>query len=440
MFKRPGSGWGAVAIVLTAWAGGTAPGADDSPEKAPRWADGVQKTAEEAPKSPEAVLSARGLTRSGASYLLEKQEEECFKKFDDIRPLYEQLETSYNQLVAIAMSEAEVAELQAEQVMTQQQLQSLSASGNSMSRYGGRYARYAQNPNTQLQQQLRAQQSTLSQQLAMAKQQAIPAKQKQETLALYEKHRNELLESSTEVRELFEKVQKEYIDVEAEPPVRTALGALRKLARAQLKIAPSAEFNKRLAQLKKLERMMRPESASQASSAKGKSKSKLGEIEALRSCLLPSVDRAVGGCAGTRNQYREARRGRPTHVPSLERSAMSGCHYAARRSPCPGDSPPPPRPLRSSSGPRSATTWSSSGTDPSACGARPPPGPASTSGWPASGRRHRRARRPVGGHPGPPPGWRPACPVGRRRRGTRPRSATCSSGTSGSVPASRTCR
>ena len=223
MFRRPGSGWGAVAIVLTAWAGVAARGADDSPEKAPKSAEGVPKTAEEVPKSPEEVLSARGLTRSGASYILEKQEEECFKKFDDIRPLYEQLETSYNKLVAIAMNEAQVAELQAEQAMTQQQLQSLSASGNSMSRYGGRYARYAQNPNTQLQQQLRAQQSTLSQQLAMAKQQAVPAKQKQETTALYEKHRNELLESSTEVRELFEKVQKEYTDVEAEPPVRTAL-------------------------------------------------------------------------------------------------------------------------------------------------------------------------------------------------------------------------
>jgi hypothetical protein len=269
MFRRPGSGWGAVAIVLTAWAGVAARGADDSPEKAPKSADGAPKTAEEAPKSPEEVLSARGLTRSGASYILEKQEAECFKKFDDIRPLYEQLETSYNKLVAIAMNEAQVAELQAEQALTQQQLQSLSASGNSMSRYGGRYARYAQNPNTQLQQQLRAQQSTLSQQLAMAKQQAVPAKQ--ETTALYEKHRTELLASSAEVCELFEKVQKEYTDVEAEPPVRTALGALRKSAKAQLKIAPSAEFNKRLAQLKKLERMLRPESASQASSAKGKS-------------------------------------------------------------------------------------------------------------------------------------------------------------------------
>ena len=276
MFRRPG--WEAVAIVLTAWAGVAARGADDSPEKAPKSAEGVPKSAVEAPKSPEEVLSAQGLTRSGASYILEKQEEECFKKFADIRPLYEELETSYNKLVAIAMNEAQVAELQAEQAMTQQQLQSLSASGNSMSRYsgryGGRYSRSALNPNTQVQQQLRAQQGALSQQLAMARQQAVPAKQKQEATALYEKHRKELLESSTEVHALFDKVQKEYADIEAEPPVRTALGALRKSAKAQLKIAPSAEFNKKLAQLKKLERMMRPESASQASSAKGKSKSK----------------------------------------------------------------------------------------------------------------------------------------------------------------------
>jgi hypothetical protein len=273
MLRRPGPGRAAVAILLTAWAGVAARGADDPPERATKSAEGAPKSAEEAPRSPEEVLSARGLTRSGAGYILEKQEDECFKKFDGIRPLYERLETSYNKLVAIAMNEARVAELQAQQAMIQQQLQSLSASGNSMARYGGRYARYAQNPNAQLQQQLRAQQGALSQQLAMAKQ-AVPAKQKQEATALYEKHRDELLESSTEVRELFEKVQKEYTDVEAEPPVRTALGALRKSARAQLKIAPSAEFNKRLARLKKLERMMRPASAAQASSGKGKSKSK----------------------------------------------------------------------------------------------------------------------------------------------------------------------
>ena len=45
---------------------------------------------------------------------------------------------------------------QAEQVMTQQQLQSLSLSGSGRSmspRSGGRYSRYAQNPNAQLQQQ-----------------------------------------------------------------------------------------------------------------------------------------------------------------------------------------------------------------------------------------------------------------------------------------------
>jgi len=241
MFRRPGSGCAAVAIVLTACAGVAARGAGDSPEKAPKAAEG-------APKSPEEVLSARGLTRSGAGYILEKQEEECFKKFDDIRPLYEKLEASFNKLASIAMNEARVAELQAEQAMAQQQLQGLSASGNSLSRYsgrfGGRYARYAQSPSTQLQQQLRAQQGALSQQLAMAKKQAVPAKQKQEATALYERDRKALLESSTEVHALFEKVMKEYTDVEAEPPVRTALGSLRQSARAQLKIAPSAKFNK----------------------------------------------------------------------------------------------------------------------------------------------------------------------------------------------------
>jgi hypothetical protein len=269
MFRRPGSGWGTVAIVLTAWAGVAAWGADNSPEKAPKSAEGAPKSAEEAPKSPEVVLLARGLTRSGASYILEKQEEECFTKFDDIRPLYQQLEASYNKLVAIAMNEAQVAELQAEHAMAQQQLQALNASGNSRM-YSGKYARY--NPTTQAKQQLQGQQNFLSQQLAMAKQQAVPAKQKQDATALNAKQRNELLASSAEVRDLFEKVQQKYTDVEAEPAVHTALGELRKAAKAQLKITPSAEFNKKLAQLKKLERMLRPESASQASAAKGKSK------------------------------------------------------------------------------------------------------------------------------------------------------------------------
>lgn len=278
MFRRPGSGWAAAAIVLIASAGVAARGADDSPEKTPRSAEEAPKSVEEAPKSPEEVLSARGLKRSGARYVLEKQEEECFKKFDEIRPLYEKLESSYNKLASIAMGDAQVAELQAEQAMIQQQLRVLGNSGNSTSRYsrryGGRYARYAQNPNTQLQQQLRAQQNLLAQQVAMAKKQAVPAKEKQEATGLFQKHRTDLLESSTEVRALFEQVRKEYTDVEAEPPIRTALSTMRKAAKAQLKIAPSAEFERKLAQVKKLERMMRPGSASQAYSAKGKSKTK----------------------------------------------------------------------------------------------------------------------------------------------------------------------
>lgn len=290
MRKRPGSGWAAVAIVLTAWAGVAARGADDSPKKAPEGAPKsaveVPESAVEAPKSgaealdtpksPEETLSARGLTRSGTRFILKKQEDECFNKFDEIRPLYEKLESSYNKLVAIAMGDAQVAEIQGEQAWIQQQLQLLSTSGNSMSRYsgryGGRYARYAQSPAAQVQQQLRAQQTVLSQQLALAKQQAVPAKDKQEANALYGRHRTALLASSAEVRELFEKVQKEYTDVEAEPPVRTALGALRQSAKAQLKIAPSTEFTKKLAQLKNLEKMLRPESIAPAPSTKSKSK------------------------------------------------------------------------------------------------------------------------------------------------------------------------
>ncbi|SIO65245.1 hypothetical protein SAMN05444166_7636 [Singulisphaera sp. GP187] len=274
MLSRPGSVWWAVAIVLTAWVGVAARGADDSAEKVPKAAEDAAKSAGEVPKSPEEVLSARGLTRSGAHYILKKQEVECFQKFEDVRPRYKQLETNYNKLAEIAMKEAQVAELQAEQAMTQQQLQSIGTPGRTSSRYGGKYARYAQNPNAILQQELRAQQTALTQQLAMAKQQAVPAKQKQEAMALFERSRNALLASSSEIRELFENVQKEYADIDAEPPVHTALGALRKSAKAQLKIAPSAEFDKKLAQLKKLERMMRPEGASQAPSAKGKSKGK----------------------------------------------------------------------------------------------------------------------------------------------------------------------
>lgn len=284
MFRRSVAGWTAVAIVLTAWVGIAARGADDAPdkaskpaEKAPKSADETPSAAGEEPTTPEGVLSARGLVRSGARYVLEKQEAECFEKFEEIRPRYQDLESSYNKLAAAVMNEAQVAELQAEQAMIQQQMQMLSSSGNSMSRYsgryGGRYSRYAQNPSAQMQQQLRAQQSVIAQQLAMAKK-AVPAKQKQEATASYSKDRTALLDSSAEVREVFEKLLKEYSDVEAEPPVRTALSALRRSAKAQLKIAPSAEFERKLAQLKKLERMMRPESASQAYSTKGKSKSK----------------------------------------------------------------------------------------------------------------------------------------------------------------------
>ena len=275
MCRRPGSGWASVAIVLTVWTGIAALGADEASQPAPKPAEGAPKAADDAPKSPKEVLSAQGLTRSGASYILKDREEECFKKFEEIRPLYEKLETSFNKLAAVAESDAQITQLQAAQAMTQQELQMLSAQGNSMrgyGGYGGRYARYAQNPTAQARQQLQMQQRVLSQQLNMAKQQGPTANQKQEAQGLYEKNRNALLESSTEVRELFEKVKQEYTDIEAEPTVRTALGALRKSAKAQLKIAPSAEFNKKLAQLKQLEKMMRPESASQAASAKTKSK------------------------------------------------------------------------------------------------------------------------------------------------------------------------
>ena len=81
------------------------------------------------------------------------------------------------------MNQAQIAMLQDEQAMVQQQLRNLSAAGNSMSRYsgryGGRYARYAQNPIRQFQQQLRARQNALSQQLNMARKQVDPAKQKE---------------------------------------------------------------------------------------------------------------------------------------------------------------------------------------------------------------------------------------------------------------------
>jgi hypothetical protein len=261
-------------LILVLSAGVTARGGDDSGEKAPKPAKRAARSVKEAPKTPDEVLTAAGLTRSGANYILEDQEAECFKKFEDIRPLYDQLETSYNKVAAIAANEAQVAELQAEQLMTQQELQNVNAATNSMPRYGGRYARFNQNPNRQLQQQLQAQQTALSRQLATAKQQAVPPKQKQDTIALFEKNRSELLTSSTDIRALFEKAEKEYADIKAEPSVRTALGALRQSAKAQLTIAPTAKFNKELAQLKKLEKMLRPESTTGRSKSRRTAKSK----------------------------------------------------------------------------------------------------------------------------------------------------------------------
>lgn len=279
MLRRSRYGGAAVAVVLAALTGTAAWGADDTAKKkeqAPESAETKSTVADEAqaPRTPEELLKSRGLTRSGSHYILEEREQECFKKFGDIKPLYETLETSFNKLSAIAMSEAQIQELQAEEMMLRQQIQVVGSSGTSSSRYGGRYARYAQSPTQQMQQQLRAQQGMVAQQLAVAKQQAPPAKTKQDQTALYQKHRAELMEKSTEVQELFDKVQKDYTDIEAEPPVRAALGELRKSAKAQLKIAPSAEFTKKLAQLKKLERMMDPQSAAKEAAAKSKGKKK----------------------------------------------------------------------------------------------------------------------------------------------------------------------
>ena len=64
MLKRPTFRWAAVAIMLAAWAGVVARGADDTPESVPKAAEEARKSAAEALKSPESVLSARGLTRS----------------------------------------------------------------------------------------------------------------------------------------------------------------------------------------------------------------------------------------------------------------------------------------------------------------------------------------------------------------------------------------
>jgi hypothetical protein len=280
MHRRPGLGWLAVAIVFTfaVSAGVAVRAADDAPEKASKSADAAAKPADGGAQAPEALLEARGLSRSGSNYILETQEKECFEKFDGIRPLYDKLESRYEKVAAYAMNDAQMQELMAEQAMTQQMMQELSSSGNNMSRYaskyGGRYARYAQNPTQQAQQQLQAEQRALAQQLALMKQQGPTAQQKKEATDQFEKQRAELFESSTEVHDMFTKVQQKYTDLDAEPSVHAALTALRKSAKAQLKIAPSAEFNRKLVQLKKLENMLRPEAASQADSAAPKSKSK----------------------------------------------------------------------------------------------------------------------------------------------------------------------
>ncbi len=222
-------------------------------------------------QTPEQVLKSRGLTKSGAVYVL-SEEAEFREKFATIEPLYRQLRELYTKLFVIVKYQYEYDDLENQYDFATEQLRNVQAEQDAFPATSNNVLKQQWAELLEMERQLRVQRNALNRELNLRYKNLAPDRQREKLSEEFQNRRDEFLKETREPRALAEKIKDKYGELSKDESVRKALDALRVSTKARLNLGPTAEFRKKSTQLKNAEAELSPKNFVRKGAAAGKGK------------------------------------------------------------------------------------------------------------------------------------------------------------------------
>ncbi|HZW34692.1 MAG TPA: SUMF1/EgtB/PvdO family nonheme iron enzyme [Isosphaeraceae bacterium] len=212
--------------------------------------------------SPEELLQARGLTRSGA-YFVVASENEVLERAKKIRPLIDQMARAFEQYALVLQNEMQLAEAEEFRVLRSNQIDSSNAALSNMP--NGSKANSFQNEQYQVARAFRdgleRERAAAARTAELLRSRQVPKERKDELAKDFAAKRSDFLKAAGELKPIHDKAMSEYRKLQADRTVKEALDAFRRSTKAAAFLGPSRDFQRAIDTITEAERAYAPEIA-----------------------------------------------------------------------------------------------------------------------------------------------------------------------------------
>jgi hypothetical protein len=236
----------------------------------------VKAAAEQTPASPlakgspEETLNTRGLSRSGAYFVL-ASEAEILEKFAKMRPLFASMAQPFNMFALPLRNEMLLAEAQEYYNEMRARVDTANSVLSKMPNGGRSNSQEKQEYQTaeDFRDRLTQERDNASRAVEAMRSQQVPAERRQELVKDFQAKWSDFLKATGVLTPLIDKALAEYRKLQGDPTVKDALAALGRSTKAAAILGPSKNLQHALDTIKNARRAFAPEAA--APKKKGRS-------------------------------------------------------------------------------------------------------------------------------------------------------------------------
>ena len=209
--------------------------------------------------SPDAVLKARGLKKTGLIYVLDG-ETEFLDKVAKVQPLYDQMTKSYSRLDGILRAQSEYDAMDLQYKLLTERLRNVQAEIDAHPPLSNNMLRQNWNDLLESEKQLRFERNALDRELDLRWKSLLSESKREGLLSEFQKLRQDFLKESRDLRTLIDQVNDSYNQLARDEEVTKAITALRASMKTRISLGPSPEFKRRSTLLKNAEKAFSPAS------------------------------------------------------------------------------------------------------------------------------------------------------------------------------------
>lgn len=229
--------------------------------------------------SPDAVLKARGLKKTGLIYTLES-ESEFLARAAKVQPLYDQMTKSYARLDVIFRAKAEYDAMDVRYKLVTEHLRDVQAEIDAHPPLSNNMLRQNWYDLLESEKQLRFERNALDRELDLRWKSLVSESKREALLNEFQQQRQDFLKESRDLRALIDKVNETYDQLARDEDVKNALTAIRASTKSRVALGPSPEFKRRSALLKNAEKAFSPASLTAKQKARSTKGAKRGSAGA----------------------------------------------------------------------------------------------------------------------------------------------------------------